>query len=74
MILSRRVQMSRNGGTTRVPYVSGSDYPDELNLLLRNKVMIRRLKANVVDQLPPLRSAFAVVFLVYSAQRAYLQY
>lgn len=47
--------MSKNGGITRVPVISGSGYPDELHLLLKNEVMIRRLKANVVDQLPPLR-------------------
>ncbi|CAM9157600.1 unnamed protein product, partial [Laminaria digitata] len=50
-----RTQMSRNGGVTRVPVISGSGYPDELHLLLKNEVMIRRLKVNVVDQLPPLR-------------------
>lgn len=44
-----------DGYSTRVPFVSGSDYPDELHVLLKNEVMIRRLKANVVDQLPPLR-------------------
>lgn len=49
--------MSRNGGVTRVPVISGSGYPDELHLLLKNEVMIRRLKVNVVDQLPPLRLA-----------------
>ncbi|CAM9141262.1 unnamed protein product, partial [Sphacelaria rigidula] len=38
-----------------VPFISGCEYADELNLLLTNEVMIRRLKANVVDQLPPLR-------------------
>lgn len=51
----RRGQLSRNGGSIRVPFISGSEYPDELHLLLKNEVMIRRLKANVVQQLPPLR-------------------
>lgn len=47
--------MSRGGHVNRVPFISGSEYPDELHLVLRNEVMIRRLKANVVKQLPPLR-------------------
>ncbi|CAM9093811.1 unnamed protein product, partial [Hapterophycus canaliculatus] len=50
-----RGQKSRNGGVNRVAHISGSDYPDELHLLLKNEVMIRRLKINVVKQLPPLR-------------------
>ncbi|CAM9678936.1 unnamed protein product, partial [Ectocarpus sp. 12 AP-2014] len=52
-----RGQMSRGGHVNRVPFISGSEYPDELHLLLRNEVMIRRLKVNVVKQLPPLRQA-----------------
>lgn len=52
---NRRGQISRNGEVNRVPFISGSDFPDELHLLLKNEVMIRRLKANVVDQLPPIR-------------------
>ena len=51
----RRTQMSKNGDITRIPMISGSCYADELHLLLKNEVMIRRLKVNVVDQLPPLR-------------------
>lgn len=51
----RRRQQSRDGSVNRVPYISGSDYPNELHVLLKNEVMIRRLKKNVVDQLPPLR-------------------
>lgn len=47
--------MSKNGDITRIPMISGSCYADELHLLLKNEVMIRRLKVNVVDQLPPLR-------------------
>lgn len=52
---TRRQQRSRAGALVRVPYISGCEYADELHLLLKNEVMIRRLKANVVDQLPPLR-------------------
>ncbi|CAN0018881.1 unnamed protein product, partial [Ectocarpus sp. 8 AP-2014] len=37
-----RGQMSRGGHVNRVPFISGSEYPDELHLLLRNEVMIRR--------------------------------
>lgn len=49
--------MSKSGSVNRVPFISGSEYPDELHLLLKNEVMIRRLKNNVVKQLPPLRYA-----------------
>lgn len=52
---SRRGQTSKSGVVNRVAFVSGSEYPDELHLLLKNEVMIRRLKRNVVKQLPPLR-------------------
>lgn len=51
----RRGQTSRSGGVNRVAHITGSEYPDELHLLLKNEVMIRRLKINVVKQLPPLR-------------------
>eukprot|EP00752_Nemacystus_decipiens_P010050 g8960.t1 len=52
---TRRGQTSKSGVVNRVACISGSDYPDELHLLLKNEVMIRRLKNNVVKQLPPLR-------------------
>lgn len=58
----RRGQMSKNGSVNRVPFISGSEYPDELHLLLKNEVMIRRLKNSVVKQLPPLRYTFKRMF------------
>ena len=53
--MCRRAQRAKNGAINRVPFVGGSEYPDELHLLLKNEVMIRRLKIHVVKQLPPLR-------------------
>lgn len=71
--------MSKGGAVSRVPVISGSDYPDELHLLLKNEVMIRRLKVNVVNQLPPLRldhqgSVPRHVFLTPSSMKPYRRY
>lgn len=63
MKCARRRKKSRDGSFNRVPYISGSDYPDELHVLLKNEVMIRRLKKNVMDQLPPLRYCAAALRL-----------
>lgn len=71
LLEGRRGQMSRGGHVNRVPFISGSEYPDELHLLLRNEVMIRRLKANVVKQLPPLRQA-SFVFLLLARRFVFL--
>ncbi|CAM9154072.1 unnamed protein product, partial [Choristocarpus tenellus] len=57
----KRLQQTKGGSLKVVPFYSGIEYPDELHALLRSAVMVRRLKINVMDQLPRLRQVRTVV-------------